>query len=282
MQLDSQELRKIVQNALDEDIGKGDITSNLTIPADVSTAMMFNAREDMVVCGIPVVKQAITLVDSNVTIDLLVSEGDFVKSGSNLIKISGKARSILAAERVALNFFQHMSAMATLAHRYAQAVKGTNAVILDTRKTLPGLRLLAKYAVKIGGCKNHRFRLDDGILIKDNHIHVAGGIKQALEAVQKGNNQGLKIEIECDTLEQVAEAIAAKADIIMLDNMSCHTMKKAVSMAAEVGENRPLLEASGGVNLNTVREIAQTGVDYISVGALTHSAGNADIGLDSL
>jgi nicotinate-nucleotide pyrophosphorylase (carboxylating) len=281
MQLHEEALQQIIKTALAEDIGTGDITSNLTIPQDSTSTMMFNTREPIVVCGLSVVEKAMHAVDDSITITLLVKEGDSAPLGTNLIKVEGNTRSILAVERVALNLFQHMSAIATLAKLYSMAVNGTDAKVLDTRKTTPGLRMLEKYAVTIGGCHNHRYCLDDAILIKDNHIHAAGGIEQVLSNVKAKNMDGLKVEIECDTLDQVRLAIKGAADIIMLDNMNNADMKEAVGLVAYL-ENRPLLEASGGVTLHTIRRIAETGVDHISVGALTHSAGNADIGLDGV
>lgn len=299
MDIDLQEIELVVANALSEDYGKGDITSELIVAKDKKTAMAFIAREDIVVCGIPVLIHLFCRIDmetgnGEAKFTELVKEGEFVKAGTKIATVKGNARAILAGERTALNILQHMSAIATYTKRFVDAVHGTKAVILDTRKTLPGLREIEKYAVFTGGGTNHRKRLDDGILIKDNHIHIAGGVTRAvklsrenlLERLRNPGEQEVKlvkeqggainIEVECDTIEQVKEAIEAGADILLLDNMDIKTLKEAVKIAK--GEVK--LEASGGVTLENVEKIAKTGVDFISIGALTHSAPNVDIGLD--
>ncbi len=263
-------IQDIISRALAEDIGCGDITSNLLIPANQMAEMAFVAREDMVVCGsfIP------ELVYSGVGVSVNVGEGEFVAAGTVLATANGSARMLLAGERVALNIMQRMCGVASLTREYVAAVAGTKAVILDTRKTMVNLRLLDKYAVTVGGGKNHRFRLDDMVLIKDNHIALCGGIAGAVAKARAGKD--LPIIVECDTLAQVAEAIAAAPDRILLDNMDNKTLQEAVVLA----EGKIPLEASGGVSLASVRGIAETGVDYISVGKLTHSAPAADIGAD--
>ena len=276
MQAYLKEAEAIIKNALIEDIGRGDITSQLVITIDAEAEYVFAAREDICLCGLDVAKKTFALVDGRVKFKSNAKDGDKIKKGKVITTVSGSVRSILKGERVALNFMQHLSAISTKTSKFVLQVKGTGAKILDTRKTTPGLRGLEKYAVFCGGGKNHRMRLDDGILIKDNHIDMAGGIKNALEKAKKGNKHKLLIEVECDNLKQVSEALSAGADIIMLDNMDVKTMKKAVRIVA----GKALLEASGGVNIKNVKAIAKTGVDFISVGALTHSAASVDIGLD--
>lgn len=276
MDLDFKEVERIISGALAEDIGTGDATASLLVPESATATLVFVTREAVIMCGGEVVKQVFAAVNKSITCKLLVKDGAKANKGDKLIEVSGPARAILTAERTALNLLQRMSAVATLAARYVEMVKGTNAIILDTRKTMPGLRVLDKFAVKTGGAQNHRMRLDDGILIKDNHIALCGGIKQVLEKTFAGNTKNLPVEIECDTLQQVKESLAAGATRIMLDNMSHAHMREAVQLA----KGKAKLEASGGVSLETVRAIAETGVDYISVGRLTHSAPNVDIGLD--
>jgi nicotinate-nucleotide pyrophosphorylase (carboxylating) len=215
-------------------------------------------------------------MDAAIKTEAHVSDGEHLAAKTRMLTARGPARAILTAERTAINLLQRMSAVATLTSRYVEKVRGTKAVILDTRKTMPGLRVLDKYAVKTGGGRNHRMRLDDAILIKDNHIALAGSVTEALKRAQAGNRETLPLEIECDTLAQVREALAAGAKSILLDNMDPATLREAVSLAG----GRATLEASGNVNLETVRAIAESGVDFISVGKLTHSAPSVDIGLD--
>lgn len=276
MRMDIQEIDRIVTTALMEDLGKGDITSNLTIPASAQASFVMVNREPVVVCGVEIVARVFHYVDQTVQLSFPRQDGDKVIKGTTLVSGKGNARSILAAERVALNIMQRMCGIATLTSQYVEAVKGTRAKILDTRKTTPGLRELEKYAVRIGGGYNHRFRLDDGVLIKDNHISIAGGVMKAVALAKAGTPSLTKIEVECDTLAQVKEALAAEADVIMLDNMSVDEIHQAVSMV----NDKILLEVSGNVSLETVKELAATGVNYISVGKLTHSVKSADIGLD--
>lgn len=290
MQPDSKDIDRIIEIALREDISDGDITSMLTIPKSAKAKMRMVTREEIIVCGVDIAKRVFEKFPG-VKSKALVKDGERIKKGTSLMDVSGNARGILAAERTALNLIQHLSGIATQTSRFVREVKGTKARILDTRKTLPGFRALQKYAVHTGGGMNHRMGLYDGILIKDNHIHYAGGISAAVEKARGHGSVGgwqkkssqlstlnsrHPIEIECDTLSQVAEALAAGADIILLDNMDIKTLKKAVAMNKE----RALLEASGGVTPETVKKIAETGVDFISIGALTHSVKAVDIGLD--
>ncbi len=268
------ELTNIINVSLAEDLGQGDITSQLTIPATAQAEMAFVARHELVVCGIEVPEAVFGQLDIAVSVRLAAAERQLVQAGSVLAVASGPARVLLAGERTALNLMQRMSGVATLTRKYVDAVKGTKAIILDTRKTMPGLRALDKYATKCGGAQNHRMRLDDMVLIKDNHIAVCGSITNAVKAARAGAN--VPVVVECDTLAQVQEALAAKPDRILLDNMDNAMLRDAVKIVA----GKIPLEASGNVSLETVRAIAETGVDYISVGKLTHSALAVDIGAD--
>lgn len=268
------DLEHIIDTALAEDIGNGDITSQLTIPEAAQGHMAFVAREPMVACGLFLAGAVYGRLDTKIKASELVKEGQRVEKGTVLATVAGPARALLTGERVALNLMQRTCGVATLTRRYVDAVEGTGAVILDTRKTMPGLRSLDKYAVHAGGGQNHRMGLYDMIMIKDNHIALAGSISNAMRQVRGGTQ--LPVEIECDTLAQVEEAVAAKPDRILLDNMDTEMLRNVVALVG----GRVKLEASGGVSLATVRTIAETGVDYISVGALTHSAPAADIGGD--
>jgi nicotinate-nucleotide pyrophosphorylase (carboxylating) len=267
----------MVRRALKEDFGlAGDITSDLTIAADAQTRAKLVARKSGTVAGLIAAEAAFRLTDPSITFTVAKPDGSKVTEGGLLAEVSGPARAILSAERVALNFTGHLSGIATMTASLVEAIKGTKARITCTRKTLPGLRLLQKYAVRCGGGFNHRFGLDDAVLIKDNHIAAAGGIRNAMVRVKAGLGHMAKIEIEVDTLAQLEEALAEKPDIILLDNMALGDLKRAVALT----QDRAVLEASGNVTLASVREIAATGVDYISTGAITHSAPNLDIGLD--
>jgi nicotinate-nucleotide pyrophosphorylase (carboxylating) len=257
---------------LAEDIGTGDATTDAVIDADATCEARILLKEPGVVCGLDVA--AAVFGELGARLEPLAADGEAVEPRP-VAHASGPARSVLTAERLALNLVGRLSGIATLTRRYVDAVEGTTAVILDTRKTTPGLRELEKYAVRCAGGTNHRFRLDDGVLIKDNHLRLVGSIG---EAVTRARDTGLPVEVECDTLGQVREALAAGADRILLDNMSLGELREAVSLAA----GRAELEASGGVNLDTVRAIAETGVDFISVGALTHSARALDVSLEVL
>ncbi len=270
------QIRPLVEAALREDIRSGDITTNALIPLDATAQAQMRMREDGVLAGIGAAKLAFSLLDFDANFSQMRNDGERLKTGDIVLEVEGSARAVLTGERVALNFVQRLSGIATLTHQFVQQTEGTKARIADTRKTTPGLRLLEKYAVRCGGGSNHRFALDDLILIKDNHIALCGGIAAAMERARKNIGHAVKIEIECDTLEQVREAADARADIILLDNMNAETLREAV----QIVDGRALCEASGGVNLETVRGIAQSGVDIISVGALTHGARSLDIGLD--
>jgi nicotinate-nucleotide pyrophosphorylase (carboxylating) len=270
-------IEPIVRHALEEDFGRaGDITSELTIEANARATAKLAARKAGTIAGLIAAETAFRLVDPSLTFTYEKADGSTVAAGTTLAVIEGSARAVLSGERVALNFAGHLSGVATATHALVEAIAGTKAKIVCTRKTTPGLRVLEKYAVRCGGGLNHRFGLDDAVLIKDNHIVAAGGIKPAVERVRAGIAHMMKIELEVDTLEQLEQALALGVDTILLDNMPPDTLRKAVAMT----NGRAALEASGNVTLATVRAIAETGVDYISSGAITHSASNLDLGLD--
>lgn len=262
--------------ALAEDIGAGDVTANTTIPADMQSALAINARVPLVVAGLDYIPALFALVDPSVTVTLAVKDGQQVAANTTLATLRGSARALLAGERTALNLLQHLCGVATLTRQYVDAVAGTQAKILDTRKTLPGMRYLQKYAVQCGGGTNHRMGLYDAVLIKDNHIAIAGSVAAAVAAAR---TSGMSIQVECDTLAQLDEALAAGVDSVLLDNMDLATLREGVARAKARGV---ISEASGNVNLQTVRAIAETGVDRISVGKLTHSVAAVDIGLDAI
>ena len=265
-----------VSRVLAEDLGGGgDITSAATINADERFAAVMASRQGIVVAGLGLAAAFFRALDESVEIALLCKDGDAVAAGSELMHLSGSARAMLTAERSALNTLQHMSGIATLTRRYVEAIDGTDATVIDTRKTLPGLRVLEKYAVLMGGGTNHRMRLDDGVLIKDNHVAVAGDVAEAVRRA-KAANTGLQVQVEVDSIAQIEPALEAGADRLLLDNMPPTVLREAVEL---VGGRVPL-EASGGVNLDTIRGIAETGVDFISVGRITQSAPAVDIGLD--
>ena len=265
-----------VRRVLDEDLGTGgDVTSAATIGESARFGAELACREPIVVAGLEVAAAFFRALDLEVRIERPVSDGEAVAAGVVLMRFDGLARPMLSAERSALNTLQHLSGIATLTRRYVDAIAGTGAVLLDTRKTIPGLRVLEKYATRMGGARNHRMRLDDGMLIKDNHVAVAGGVGAAVRAA-KAANSGLEVQVEVDRIEQIAEALEAGADRLLLDNMDVPTLRQAVEL---VGGRVPL-EASGGVNLDTIRGIAETGVDFISVGRITQSAPAVDIGMD--
>lgn len=268
----------VISQALSEDLGNGDVTSEAIIPADAAATAEIRAKQDLVLAGIDISREVFRFLDPAITFEALAGDGDRVTTGTVLARVVGRTRVLLAGERVALNLLQHLSGIATLTSRYVAAVSGTKARILDTRKTLPGLRALEKYAVTVGGGRNHRFGLYDGILIKDNHIAAAGSITKAVESARKKAHHLLRIEVETKNLEEVREALAAQADGIMLDNMSVELMTQAVQMIGGTA----LTEASGNVTLETVRTIAETGVDFISTGSITHSAPAADISMKIL
>ena len=268
-------IHRLIQSALEEDVGTGDITTTAALTgAEVGRAKVF-AKSNIVVAGIDVFREVFLILDKSIQFSGHCEDGRTVKKGGLLAEISGNLGSILTAERVALNFFQRMCGIATLTRQYVDEIKGTQAKILDTRKTMPGLRCIDKYAVKIGGGTNHRYGLYDGVLIKDNHIAAAGGISKTLARVRGHIPHTLKVEVEVKNLQEVEEAIISGADLIMLDNMTNEDMKKAVAIV----NGKVPLEASGNVTLANVRKIAETGVDFISVGALTHSVPASDISL---
>jgi nicotinate-nucleotide pyrophosphorylase (carboxylating) len=271
------ELRSLVRTALDEDQAFNDLTTIATVVSERHARGRLVARAEGVLCGVPLAVEAFRQLDPKVTIRIDLEDGARLHRGSNILYLSGHARALLAAERVALNFMQRLSGIATLTARYVEAVRGTEAKILDTRKTTPGWRLLEKYAVRAGGGTNHRLNLSSAVLIKDNHLAaVDGDVDVAVRRARDLAPPGTKVEVECDRIEQVSAALDAGADIILLDNMRPDEMARCVELVA----GRALTEASGGVRLETVREFAQAGVDWISVGALTHSAPALDLGLD--
>lgn len=276
MQLSPKEVDRIIINALEEDLGRGDITSYITIPENTQTSFTIKARESLIASGINVAKHVFEILDPSIIFLSPAKDGDKIKKNGILLSGEGNAQSILSGERVALNLLGLMCSVATTTHKFVEKTKGTKAKILDTRKTIPGLRELLKYSVRIGGGYNHRFRLDDGILIKDNHISICGNIKKAVNKARKESPNLTRIEVECETLEQVKEALAVKADIILLDNMNLADIKKSVNTV----KRKIPLEASGNVTLTKVTDIAKTGVDFISVGSITSSPINVDIGLD--
>ncbi len=280
MELSAAEIRRAVRLALAEDLGRGDVTTLATIPAAATSIALMNAREPLIVAGLAFAESAFRQLSSKIEIKKLARDGQHLKKGAPLLEISGPSRAVLSGERVALNFVQRLSGVATLTAQFVAAIQGTSAQILDTRKTTPGWRRFEKYAVACGGGRNHRLGLFDLVLIKDNHLvalrdekpyAIAAAIRRSRQKFPK-----LKVEVEADTLTQVAQAADAGADIILLDNMTLAQLRQAVKIVRD----RARTEASGGVNLKTVRAIAGTGVDFISVGAITHSARAVDIGLD--
>ena len=265
-----------VRRVLAEDLGRGgDVTSNATIAEDARFSAAMNARQKIVVAGIDIAAAFFRQLDKQVEIELIAKDGERVTHGTTLMRISGSARAMLAVERSALNTLQHLCGIATLTRQYADAIEGTGAALLDTRKTLPGLRVLDKYAARMGGAQNHRMRLDDGMLIKDNHVAVCGGVAEAVRRARVANT-GLQVQVEVDRIEQIEPALEAGADRLLLDNMDPAKLREAVRLVA----GRAPLEASGGVTLETIRFLAETGVDFISVGRITQSAPAVDIGLD--
>jgi len=270
-------LEPLVRAALEEDLGRaGDITSELTVPETAIATARLVARKPGRIAGLVAARLAFELADPGLTVATHLPDGADAGTGGLIATIEGPARAILTAERVALNFLGHLSGIATATHALVEAVEGTGVRIVCTRKTLPGLRVVQKYAVRCGGGFNHRFGLDDAAMVKDNHIRAAGGIAPAIQRLRAGLGHMVRIELEVDTLAQLDEALSLGIDTILLDNMTLEDLRRAVAMA----KGRAVLEASGNVSLATVRGIAETGVDYISSGALTHSAINLDVGLD--
>ena len=270
------DLDEFVSRVLAEDLGTGgDVTSKATISEAARFTAEMNCREPIVVAGVDIAIAFFRALDPAMRIERLVEDGDKIEAGTILLRLDGQARAMLTAERSALNTIQHLSGIATLTRRYVDAIAGTGATLLDTRKTIPGLRILEKYAARMGGAQNHRIRLDDGLLIKDNHVGVSGGVAEAVRAA-KDFGSGLQLQVEVDRIEQIEPALSAGAERLLLDNMTPDVLSEAVVLVA----GRVPLEASGGVNLDTIRGIAQTGVNYISAGRITQSAPAVDIGLD--
>ncbi|MBT5497712.1 MAG: carboxylating nicotinate-nucleotide diphosphorylase [Alphaproteobacteria bacterium] len=271
-------IEELIGPFLREDIGFVDLTSTIMIDAATDGTFDVNAREDIVVAGLNVAGAVFRRCEPNCTYEARVKDGDHVKDGTTLARVSGKARGLLTAERTALNILQHLSGIATLTSKYVKEIEGTNATLIDTRKTTPGLRALEKHAVTCGGGRNHRLALDGGVLVKDNHIAVCGGLTAAIQRAKSQVPTLTKVQVECDNLDQVKEALEAGAESLLLDNMSPDTMRQAV----EIVQGRITLEASGGITLETVRAKAESGVDLISTGKITQSAPSVDIGLDDV
>lgn len=269
-------IQDIIETALAEDIGSGDITTMAVVDRNAGGSAEIIAKEDIVVAGILIAEAVFKTIDAKIEFKALAEDGDTLRNGAAIARVSGRISAILTGERVALNFLQRLSGIATLTHRFVNNVKGFKVKILDTRKTTPGLRILEKYAVRMGSGFNHRFGLCDAVLIKDNHIAAVGSIVEAVFRAREHAPKDMLIEVEVKNLDEVKEAIIAGADVIMLDNMKPSVMKKAVEIIGKTA----LVEASGGVALNNIRAIATTGVDFISVGALTHSARAVDISLE--
>ena len=268
-----QQVRRIVSRALIEDLGKGDVTTSLTVPESVKARGTFYSKQPLVVAGLPAAEEVFRMLEPDFVWAPMVRDGANVPAGQPLVQAEGKAATLLSGERVALNFLQRLSGVATLTRKFKDQLAGLKTELLETRKTTPGLRILEKYAVRMGGGTNHRMGLDDGILIKNNHIAIAGGIGTAIESVRREKPAGMAIEVEVRTRQELEEAIEAGADIVLLDNMTPEEVSECVGVA----RGRVLLEVSGGVGLGNIRAYAETGVDRISVGALTHSAPAVDI-----
>lgn len=269
-------LDDLIRRALAEDIGSGDITTDSLVPVDARAEAVIYSKARGVLAGLPVAERVFQALDPGVRMDKLLADGSTLEAGKVIAKVVGPARALLTGERVALNLLQHLSGIATATRQLVELIEGTGARLVDTRKTTPGLRLLEKYAVRVGGGHNHRAGLYDGVLIKDNHIKVAGGITEAVRRARSAVPHTIRIEVEVETLEQLDEAVRAGADAVLLDNMPLPMMKEAVRRAG----GRVLLEASGGITAQSIREVAETGVDLISVGAITHSAPALDISMD--
>ncbi len=269
----------LVRQALAEDLGGyGDITSRWTVPPDLAGRAVISAREELVVCGLPLAQAVMNEIDPQAVFTPLVEDGAGVSDGAELTRIEGPARGILSAERTMLNFLIHLCGVATQSRRFARAVEGTGATVVDTRKTIPGLRAWQKRAVVLGGCKNHRFGLFDMVLVKNNHLEAAGGVREAMKRIKAANDHYVKVEVEVESEADLREAIACKADVIMLDNQDLDSLRRLVRIAREI-EASVVLEASGRVSLSTVRAVAETGVDLISTSALTMGAPPVDLGL---
>ncbi len=273
--LDWNQIDLIIETALNEDIGEGDVTTNTLFPQDIRCNAIIQAKEEGIIAGLPIARRIFRKLNDDIQWVANKRDGERVYKGDVLVRIRGSERAILTGERVALNFIQRLSGIATLTSKFVKAVEGLSVRIVDTRKTVPGLRILDKYAVLAGGGHNHRMGLFDGVLIKDNHLKLIGSIDRAINRIKKKPGVQFKIEVETSSLEEVKEALAAGADTIMLDNMSLNTIRKSV----EIIRGRALIEASGGITLRNVRRVAETGVNLISVGSLTHSPKALDISL---
>ncbi|MDP4120485.1 MAG: carboxylating nicotinate-nucleotide diphosphorylase [Bacillota bacterium] len=276
MRLNSFYIDDIIKTALLEDINYIDTTTDYLIPVNQTSKAVMRAKASGVLCGAEIAARVFELLDSDISVDILKHDGHFLENGDIIMEISGKTRTLLKGERTALNLIQHMSGIATLTNECVKRVAKTSASIADTRKTLPGLRALQKYAVTVGGGKNHRFNLSDAAMLKDNHVDAGGGITNAVEALRKHLGHMVKIEVEVRNLEELKEALSAKVDVIMLDNMDLNTMAEAVKITS----GKAILEASGGITLDSIEAVAKTGVDIISVGALTHSVKAFDISMN--
>lgn len=281
LDLDMDDARRVIAAALAEDLAAedaagGDVTSSAVIPEDVRFQGVMRARQEMVLAGLPVAREVFRMVTAEATFRALAQDGDAVMAGAVVAEIEGPARGLLTAERTALNFLQTLSGIATATRQYVERIRGAGCTLLDTRKTIPGLRKLSKYATRCGGAQNHRMGLFDAILIKDNHIAVCGSVRDAVRKAKRASQGKVTVEVECDTLAQVAEAVDAGADMILLDNMSVEELRQAVALV----RGRAKTEASGGVTLETIAAIAASGVDFVSVGRITQSAPAVDIGLD--
>ncbi|NLY17461.1 MAG: carboxylating nicotinate-nucleotide diphosphorylase [Clostridiaceae bacterium] len=273
--MDKRVIRDVLERAFREDMPMGDITTDSIVPENETSKAHLTAKQEGVIAGLQVCMEAFLMLDPRVKLEPLVKDGQFVEKGTKILTIEGNSRALLKAERTALNLLQHLSGIASLTRLFVEKIIGYNAKVVDTRKTTPGLRLLEKYAVRVGGGTNHRFSLSDGVLIKDNHIKAAGGIYKAVKACRASVPHTVKIEVETETLKQVEEALDSGADIIMLDNMPPEVMRQAVKLI----DKRALTEASGNVTLETIQDIASTGVDIISIGSLTHSVKAMDISM---
>jgi nicotinate-nucleotide pyrophosphorylase (carboxylating) len=267
-------LERVVHAALAEDVGAGDVTTEATVAADATGSAALLVKEPGVVCGLRAAETTFRALDPEIRFEAFASDGDVVEPPAIVARVTGSERAILTGERVALNFLGRLSGIATLTRRFVDAVEGTGVSVLDTRKTTPGLRALEKHAVACGGGRNHRFGLDDAVLVKDNHLRAAGSIRKAVELVRAATD--LPVEVECETLDDVREALEVGVDAILLDNMTLAELRESVALSA----GRARLEASGGVSLDTIHAVAETGVDEISVGALTHSAPSLDVSLE--
>ena len=278
MELDAGIIYAYAADLLKEDFGRGDITTQATVRGGMRGRGRFLAKQDFILCGLEIAEAVFGTLDNTIQLESHVYDGEAISAGTEFARIEGPANVLLTGERTALNLLQRLSGVATLTRAYVDAISGTNAQIVDTRKTTPGLRVLEKYAVTVGGGRNHRFGLDDGVLIKDNHIALAGGVRRAIELARREVSHLMKIEVEVQNQSQLREAISSRADIIMLDNMGAEEIRESVQLIREAAPYATI-EASGGVRLESVRQLAECGVDIISVGAITHSATAVDISL---